>query len=113
MLLLMIDKEMPIDIVMFADTGMEFPEMYAHLEKLDAYLYEKRGIHITILRAKHSFEYLMFDEPKVKSKTIENRIQKGIPLQPSRIESRKGFRFMATAGRASGYAGVPGNLKRT
>jgi len=36
MLLLMIDKEMPIDIVLFADTGMEFPEMYAHLEKLDA-----------------------------------------------------------------------------
>ena len=80
MLLLMIDKEMPIDIVLFADTGMEFPEMYAHLEKLDAYLYEKRGIHITVLRAKHSFEYLMFDEPKVKPKTIENRIQKGIPL---------------------------------
>ena len=52
MLLLMIEKEMPIDIVMFADTGIEFPEMYAHLEKLDAYLYEKRGIHITILRAK-------------------------------------------------------------
>ena len=80
MLLLMIEKEMPIDIVLSADTGMEFPEMYAHLDKLDAYLYEKRGIHITILRAKHSFEYLMFDEPKVKSKTIENRIQKGIPL---------------------------------
>ena len=80
MLLLMIDKEMPIDIVMFADTGMEFPEMYAHLEKLDTYLYEKRGIHITVLRAKHSYEYLMFEEPKVKSKTIENRIQKGIPL---------------------------------
>ena len=52
MLLLMIDKEMPIDIVLFADTGMEFPEMYAHLEKLDAYLYEKRGIHITVLPVK-------------------------------------------------------------
>ena len=38
MLLLMIEKEMPIDIVMFADAGMEFPEMYAHLEKLDTYL---------------------------------------------------------------------------
>ena len=80
MLLLMIERDMPIDVVLFADTGMEFPEMYAHLEKLDAYLFEKRGIHITILRAKHSFEYLMFDEPKVKPKTIENRIQKGIPL---------------------------------
>ena len=38
MLLLMIERDMPIDVVLFADTGMEFPEMYAHLEKLDAYL---------------------------------------------------------------------------
>ena len=50
MLLLMIERGMPIDMVLYADTGMEFPEMYAHIAKLDAYLYEQRGIHITILR---------------------------------------------------------------
>ena len=48
MLLLMIERGMPIDMVLYADTGMEFPEMYAHIAKLDAYLYEQRGIHITI-----------------------------------------------------------------
>ena len=31
MLLLMIERDMPIDMVLSADTGMEFPEMYEHL----------------------------------------------------------------------------------
>lgn len=31
MLLLMIERGMPIDMVLSADTGMEFPEMYEHL----------------------------------------------------------------------------------
>lgn len=80
MLLLMIERGMPIDMVLYADTGMEFPEMYAHIAKLDAYLYEQRGIHITILRHPKGFEYLMFDEPKAKPKSIENRIRLGVPL---------------------------------
>ena len=80
MLLLMIERGMPIDMVLYADTGMEFPEMYAHIAKLDAYLYEQRGIHITILRHPQGFEYLMFDEPKTKPKSIENRIRLGVPL---------------------------------
>lgn len=31
MLLLMIERDMPIDMVLYADTGMEFPEMYDHI----------------------------------------------------------------------------------
>ena len=38
MLLLMLERGMPIDMVLTADTGMEFPEMYAHLAKLDEHL---------------------------------------------------------------------------
>ena len=33
MLLLMIERGMPIDVVLTADTGMEFPEMYEHMQK--------------------------------------------------------------------------------
>lgn len=33
MLLLMMERDMPIDLVLTADTGMEFPEMYEHLER--------------------------------------------------------------------------------
>lgn len=80
MLLLMIERDMPIDMVLYADTGMEFPEMYAHIAKLDAYLYEQRGIHITVLRHPQGFEYLMFDEPKQKPSSIANRKRLGVSL---------------------------------
>ena len=44
---------MPLDCVLYADTGMEFPEMEAHIAKLDDLLYRERGIHITTLRHPH------------------------------------------------------------
>ena len=80
MLLLMIECGMPIDTVLSADTGMEFPEMYEHLAKVDEYLYRERGIHITTLRHPHGFEYLMFDVPQQKKRAIERRIAMGQPL---------------------------------
>ena len=57
---------MPIDTVIYADTGMEFPEMEAHIAKLDDLLFRERGIHITTLRHPHGFEWLMFDQPNSK-----------------------------------------------
>lgn len=80
MLLLMIERGMPIDIVLTADTGMEFPEMYAHLDKLDTYLYHERGIHLTTLRHPKGFEWLMFEEPKQKESSIANRQRLGVSL---------------------------------
>lgn len=73
MLLLMIERDMPINMVLSADTGMEFPEMYEHLAKLDEHLFRERGIHITTLRHPKGFEYRMFDEPKQKLRSLENR----------------------------------------
>ncbi len=67
MLLLMIERNMPIDMVLYADTGMEFPEMYDHIAKLDAYLYAQRGIHITVLQHPQGFEWLMFARPVNRS----------------------------------------------
>jgi 3'-phosphoadenosine 5'-phosphosulfate sulfotransferase (PAPS reductase)/FAD synthetase len=79
LLILMIERGMPIDLVLSADTGMEFPEMYGHLEKMDAYLYRERGIHITTLRAPHSFEWFMFEAPLVKQHAIDRRVARGQP----------------------------------
>lgn len=81
MLLLMIEKGMPIDAVLWADTGMEFPEMYGHLKKVDAFLYKERGLHITTLKHPRGFEWLMFEEEKVKEEAIERRIQANLPLK--------------------------------
>ena len=77
MLLLMIERDMPINMVLSADTGMEFLEMYEHLAKLDEHLFRERGIHITTLRHPKGFEYLMFDEPKQKPRSLENRATAG------------------------------------
>ena len=44
LLLLLLEKNMPIDAVIYADTGMEFPEMEAHIAKLDNLLFRERGI---------------------------------------------------------------------
>ena len=80
MLLLMIEKDMPIDAVLTADTGMEFPEMYDHMAKVDEHLFRERGIHLTMLKSPHSFEYLMFEQPKIKPGTLVRRERMGVPL---------------------------------
>lgn len=59
MLLGMLERGMQIDCILFCDTGLEFPAMYAHLEKLEKDI----GRQITRIRAEHSYEYLMFDAP--------------------------------------------------
>ena len=79
LLLRMIERDMPIDAVLTADTGMEFPEMYDHLQKVDEHLYRERGIHITMLRHPKGFEWLMFEEPKQKQSCLERRVRMGIP----------------------------------
>ena len=77
--LLMIERGLPIDAVIWADTGMEFPEMYDHIARVDEHLHRERGLHITTLRSPKSFEYMMFDEPKQKLSCLENRARLGIP----------------------------------
>lgn len=67
LLLLMIERSMPIDAVLWADTGMEFPEMYGHIAKVDEHLFRERGLHITALRSSKSFEYMMFEEPQAET----------------------------------------------
>ena len=57
MLLLMIERDMPINMVLSAGTGMEFPEMYEHLAKLDEHLFRERGIHITTLRHQGAYGF--------------------------------------------------------
>lgn len=64
MLLRLLEEQRPIDLILFCDTGIEFPQMYEHLDCLEKYI----GIPITHLKAAHSFEYYFFDyTPKRKS----------------------------------------------
>lgn len=81
LMLLMIEKGMPIDAVLRADTGVEFPEMEDHIAKLDDLLYRERGIHITTLRHPQGFEWLMLDVPQQQERAIKRRIAMGQPLK--------------------------------
>lgn len=72
---------MPIDCVIYANTGMEFPEMEDHIAKLDDLLCRERGIHITILQNPHSFEWYMFDVPQQQRQAIDRRIAMGQPTR--------------------------------
>lgn len=59
MLLGMIERGIHIDCILFCDTGLEFPAMYDHLEKLERDI----GRQITRVHCEQSYEYLMFDTP--------------------------------------------------
>ena len=89
MLLLMIERSLPINTVLWADTGMEFPEMYDHIRKVDDYLYRERGIHITMLRHPKGFEYLMLFTAKkylMDIQECEDAVQESLLKLMSRIE---------------------------
>ena len=90
MLLLMLEKNMPIDCVLYADTTMEFPEMEAHIARLDDLLCRERGIHITVLRHPRGSEWMMFDEPKQQRRCLERRARLGVP--PYRLTRGRRFR---------------------
>ena len=66
MLLLMLERGEQVDDIVFFDWGMEFPEMYEHLEKLEQYT----GRTITKLYPKHSYEFYMFDIVKIRGPRV-------------------------------------------
>lgn len=70
MLIKMIEMNYKIDEIIFLDTGVEFPEMYEHIKKVEGYI----GRPITKLKDKYSFEYYMLEHVKTKGK---NKGQKG------------------------------------
>ena len=63
MLLRMVEEGMRIDLIIFCDTGLEFPAMYRHLEKLERDI----GMKVVQICADHTFEHFMLDhEVRVK-----------------------------------------------
>lgn len=69
LLLKMLEKGMMIDEIVFCDTGVEFPQMYKHIDKVGRLI--KRPI--TKLKSPYTFEYLMFEYVKKKGKKKGSR----------------------------------------
>lgn len=69
MLLMMLERGMQVDEIIFCDTGKEFPQMYDHIKKVEEYI----GRKVTVLKAEKSFDYYMFEHEKTKGKNIGER----------------------------------------
>ena len=73
MLLHMLELGMQVDEIIFCDTGLEFPEMYEHIKKVEEYI----GRKITILKGDKDFEYYLLNhiytirQGKRKGQTIK------------------------------------------
>lgn len=68
MLLRLIEENYPIDIILFCDTGLEFPQMYEHISAVEKYI----GRPITTIRSEYTFEYLFFEyHPKRRNPNLE------------------------------------------
>ena len=63
MLLRLLESRMPVDIILFNETGLDFPEMEEHISKVEEYIKKYTDIGITRLKPEHPFEYYFFDVP--------------------------------------------------
>lgn len=57
MILRLIEENYPLDLILFCDTGLEFSQMYRHIEKLEKNI----SIPIVKLKAEKSFEYYLLE----------------------------------------------------
>ena len=62
MLLRLLDEGRPLDEIVYCDTGLEFPEMCAHIDRVEQYI----GRPITRLKAPKSFEYYFYEYERTK-----------------------------------------------
>ena len=56
MLLMMLERGMCVDKIIFCDTGMEFPQMYEHIKAVDDYIFKNYNKRIEIIKAEKDFE---------------------------------------------------------
>lgn len=68
MLLRMLEEGMQVDDIIYCDIGKEFPQMYKHIDKVEAYIKEKYDKTITRLKNPKDFDYYMFEHEKTKGK---------------------------------------------
>lgn len=64
MLLMMVERGLPIDDIIFCDTGKEFSELYDHINQVEEYI--KRPI--TRLKPEYPFEYYLYQYKLIRGK---------------------------------------------
>jgi 3'-phosphoadenosine 5'-phosphosulfate sulfotransferase (PAPS reductase)/FAD synthetase len=68
MLLMMIEKKIPIDYILYVDTTKEFPQMYEHIGKISNYVQP-----LKITKLSFDFDYYLGEHIKTKGKNKGKR----------------------------------------
>ena len=63
MLLRLLESGMPVDVILFNDTGLEFEQLYDHIDKVEQYIKRYTDIGITRIKPEHPFEFYFYDVP--------------------------------------------------
>ena len=63
LLLRMLESGMPVDIILYNDTGLEFPQMREHIDNVEQYIKRYTDIGITRIKPEHTFEFYFYDVP--------------------------------------------------
>lgn len=67
MVLRLIEEKWPLDLILFCDTGLEFPQMYEHIRKLE----QSIPVPIVWLKEEKGFEYYFLNhQPKRKNQNL-------------------------------------------
>ena len=106
MLLMMLERGMPIDDIIFCDTTMEFPGMYDHIAKVERYI----GRKVTRLKPPHDFIYYFAQRPKTRGKN-KGKCGYGWPRMWQRwctrlLKKEPTQRYLKSAGDYTQYIGI-------
>ncbi len=70
MVLRLIEEERPLDLILFCDTGLEFPQMYEHVKKLE----QSVPVPVVWLKEEKGFEfYFLHYKPKRKNPDLADK----------------------------------------
>ena len=63
MLLRLLESGMPVDMILFNDTGLEFEQLYDHINRVEQYITKYTDVGVTRVLPEQPFEYYFFDVP--------------------------------------------------
>ena len=107
MLLLMLERGLPVDEIIFCDTGLEYPEVYQHIAEVERYT----GRQITVLHPPHTFEYFLTEIPKTKGEHAGEHGY-GWPRRKDQrwctgqLKEKVAVRYLKNAGEYTLYIGI-------
>lgn len=69
LLLMMLEKGMPVDDIVFFDGGWDFPQMYDHVRKIENYI----GMKITRVYPNETFDHYMFNYQPMRGNYVNKK----------------------------------------